>query len=82
MELVGERQKDIENQVIGLVAADDDKTLMEVKNTLEETYHPKKILTSSLGCAIGAHTGPGAIGIVFLREESPYKRWFLSQLEA
>ena len=40
---------------------------------LLERYHCREIIESQVGCAIGAHTGPGIIGIVFLSgDEEPY----------
>lgn len=80
LELVGERGKDLENQVIAVVHGDDSATMEQVKERLTEMYHPRKILDNYVGCAIGAHTGPGVIGIVFLNEESPYKEYFLKDL--
>lgn len=73
VEIVGERGKDLENQTIGLVHGDDKKTLEEVKAMLIQRYGCRNFLESYVGCAIGAHTGPGIIGIIFLSETSPYK---------
>ncbi|MGN6713988.1 DegV family protein [Anaerocolumna jejuensis] len=73
VEIVGERGKDLKEQTIGLVHGDDKKTLEEVKGMLTEKYGCKNFLESYVGCAIGAHTGPGVIGVIFLSEESPYK---------
>lgn len=73
VEIVGERGKDLENQTIGLVHGDDKKTLEEVKAMLIQKYGCRNFLESYVGCAIGAHTGPGIIGIIFLSETSPYK---------
>ena len=39
---------------------------LRVKEMLEEKYQCRDIIESQVGCAIGAHTGPGIIGIVFL----------------
>lgn len=72
VDLVGERGADLENQTIGLVHGDDKETLEKVKNMLIEKYGCKNFIDSYVGCAIGAHTGPGIIGIVFLDEKSPY----------
>ncbi|MFU0828288.1 MAG: DegV family protein [Lachnoclostridium sp.] len=72
VEIVGERGIDLENQTIGLVHGDDKKSLEAVKQMLIDKYGCKHFLESYVGCAIGAHTGPGIIGIVFLRDKSPY----------
>ena len=39
-----------------------------IKKELEGRYHVKGFLEGRVGCAIGAHTGPGILGIVFLNE--------------
>lgn len=71
VEMVGERGKDLSNQVIGLVHGDDIETMEAVKEMLRSKYGCKHFLENFVGCAIGAHTGPGIIGIIFLDEESP-----------
>ena len=80
LELTGERGKDLENQVVAIVHGDCEDTMLEIKKQVELRYHPKAIKTSMIGCAIGAHTGPGVIAIVFMNEESPYKKWYLNDL--
>ena len=72
VDIVGERGVDLSSQTIGLVHGDDIETLNLVKNMLIEKYGCKTFLESYVGCAIGAHTGPGIIGIIFLSEKSPY----------
>jgi len=75
VEIVGERGKDLTNQVIGIVHGDDAETMEAVKEMLKDTYGCRHFIDNYVGCAIGAHTGPGIIGIVFLDEESPYKHY-------
>jgi fatty acid-binding protein DegV len=70
--MVGERGKALNKQTIGIIHGDDKETLDIVKRMLIEKYNCKDFMESYVGCAIGAHTGPGIIGIVFLNEESPY----------
>lgn len=72
VEIVGERGADLQNQTIGIVHGDDKESMNLVKNMLVEKYGCKNFLDSYVGCAIGAHTGPGIIGIIFLNEKSPY----------
>lgn len=73
IEIVGERGTDLMGQVIGVVHGDDADTMQSVKEQLGKTYGCQYFLDNFVGCAIGAHTGPGIIAIVFLNEESPYK---------
>lgn len=75
VELVGERGVNLVNQTMGIVHGDDAVTMEEVKNQLKGTYGCTKFLENYVGCAIGAHTGPGIIGIIFLNERSPYEKY-------
>lgn len=76
VELVGERGVDLERQVIGIVHGDDKAACDRTKQMLEEACHCRGIVESRVGCAIGAHTGPGIIGIVFLSaSEEAYAKW-------
>lgn len=74
VDLVGERGADLENQTIGLVHGDDKETVELVRKMLIEKYGCKNFIESYVGCAIGAHTGPGIIGIIFQDAKSPYIR--------
>ncbi len=76
IELVGQKGVDLPNQVIGIVHGDCRDTLMTVKKELTERYGCTEFIENYVGCAIGAHTGPGIIGITFLDAESPYKKYF------
>jgi len=75
VEIVGERGADLEHQTIGLVHGDDFATLETVKDMLVNKFGCKSIVESYVGCAIGAHTGPGIIGILFLNEKSPFDKY-------
>ncbi len=75
VDLVGEQGDCLNGQVIGIVHGDCHDTLLEVKRMLAEKYGCKQFIENYVGCAIGAHTGPGIIGITFLNEESPYKKF-------
>ncbi len=75
VEIVGERGKNLDNQVIGLVHGDCAETLGMVCEMLAEKYGCRCFAENFVGCAIGAHTGPGIIGITFLNEKSPYSEY-------
>jgi DegV family protein with EDD domain len=68
LEMVGEKGKSLENQVIGVVYGRDKESAEYIKEQLKEKYHVKGMLEARIGCAIGAHTGPGILGITFLNE--------------
>jgi DegV family protein with EDD domain len=75
IELVGERGQELKDQVVGVVHGDEAETMEWMKEQLSKTYGCKFYLDNYVGCAIGAHTGPGIIGITFLSEPSPYKKY-------
>ena len=76
IEIVGERGESLQNQRIGVVHGDDAATMESVKEQLSTAYGCRYFLENFVGCAIGAHTGPGIIGIIFLNETSPYEKYF------
>jgi DegV family protein with EDD domain len=75
IEIVGERGSNLQKQWIAIVHGDDAETAASVKEQLKETYGSLNFLENFVGCAIGAHTGPGIIGIIFLNETSPYEKY-------
>ena len=68
LDMVGEKGKNLENQVIGVCYGTDLEAYEYIQEELQERYHVKGFLKGRVGCAIGAHTGPGILGIVFLNE--------------
>uniref|UniRef100_UPI0040572C03 DegV family protein n=1 Tax=Acetatifactor sp. TaxID=1872090 RepID=UPI0040572C03 len=68
LDIVGEKGKNLENQVVGACYGTDTASFEFIKEQLKERYHVKEILEAQVGCAIGAHTGPGIVAIVFLNE--------------
>ncbi|MBO5198387.1 MAG: DegV family protein [Lachnospiraceae bacterium] len=76
LELVGERGANLEEQYIGIVHGDCADVAEFMKEQLKNRYGCKYFVENYVGCAIGAHTGPGIIGIVFLNEESPYRKYW------
>lgn len=68
IDMVGEKGKNLENQVIGACYGTDKDAFDYITSQLQERYHVKGILKGRVGCAIGAHTGPSILGIVFLNE--------------
>ncbi|MFP7295759.1 DegV family protein [Neobacillus niacini] len=69
VELMKERGDNFSEQIIGISHADTEETLEEVKTLIKDELHPKDIYVSSIGSAVGAHTGPGAIAIFFLNKQ-------------
>lgn len=68
VELVGEKGKNLEQQVIGIAYGTDRDSCDYIMEEIRNRYHVKDFLVERVGCAIGAHTGPGILGITFLNE--------------
>lgn len=66
VDIVCERGVDLDKQLIGVVHGNDPDTCDKVSQMLMERTHCRSIIKSWVGCAIGAHTGPGIIGVVFM----------------
>lgn len=75
VELIGELCKNPGEQLYGICHGDDAATMKQVEGMVREQYGDVEFIETFVGCAIGAHTGSGIIGIVFLDEESKYKEW-------
>ncbi|MCG0275189.1 MAG: DegV family protein [Thermosediminibacteraceae bacterium] len=67
LEIMEERAKDIQNQVVGVCHADDEETAMELVDTIKKKFNPKDVLVSWIGPVIGAHAGPGTVAVFFER---------------
>lgn len=75
VEMIGEQCQNPGEQLFGICHGDDYETMKQVQDMVRETYGNVSFIENYVGCAIGAHTGTGIIGIVFLDEESKYKKW-------
>lgn len=65
LELVREKGDSPERQIVGVVYGADAADAEPIVQALREEFAVKEILLGQVGCAIGAHTGPGITGIVF-----------------
>lgn len=68
LDMVGEKGASLEKQTIGVCYGTDKEAYEYIKQQLTERYQVKGFLETRVGCAIGAHTGPGILGITFLNE--------------
>lgn len=68
IEIVKERGVDLENQLIGINHGDDLEGANKLMQLLELELGCKEFLTSCIGCAVGAHSGPGTLSIFFLNK--------------
>ncbi|MCL2717448.1 MAG: DegV family protein [Lachnospiraceae bacterium] len=66
IEMVGERGVELEKQRVFVCSGTNKEIANDIAGRLKEIYNVKSVVHGQVGCAIGAHTGPGVIGIVFL----------------
>lgn len=67
----------LENQTIAVCHGEDAESLAFVQNLIEEAFHPKSSLISTVGCAIGTHVGRGIIGFCFFdADDGKYAKYF------
>lgn len=69
IEVMKERGVAFEEQVVGISHADDLETATEMKNMIIDELHAKDVYITSIGAAVGSHTGPGTIAIFFLNKQ-------------
>lgn len=65
VELMKERGASLDNQLVGISHADDEETALEIKELISQELHVNDFYISSIGSAIGSHTGSGTIAIFF-----------------
>lgn len=70
IEVMGERGETLAAQTIAISHSDDEATALELKQLIEEQFHPKSIEIHRIGSTIGAHVGPGTLALFFLNKLS------------
>lgn len=75
VELVGDRGRKLSSQVIGINHGDDLAAAQNLMDQLKEAYGCNDFLLSYVGCAVGAHSGPGTLSVFFLDSDSPYEKY-------
>ncbi|RBP92242.1 DegV family protein with EDD domain [Cytobacillus firmus] len=68
IELMKENGTSFENQTVGISHADDEDTAFEMQKLILEEFKPKEVYITSIGSAIGSHTGPGTIAIFYQKQ--------------
>lgn len=68
IEIMEERGVSLDKQIIGINHADDLEMAYSIKEMIEAKFGTKEFIISSVGCAIGAHSGPGTLSLFFLNE--------------
>ncbi|NLL76301.1 MAG: DegV family protein [Clostridiales bacterium] len=76
VDYVKENAYNLPSQTIAFCHGEDEKALSFVLGLSDELLKPKDKLISTVGCAIGAHTGRGIIGICFFdTSDEKYKEY-------
>ncbi len=60
---------DLTHQTIGINHGDDLEGALTLKRMIEERYGCTDFVVNIIGCAIGAHAGPGTLSVFFLNEK-------------
>ena len=71
LEVMEERGERLHEQTIAISHGDDEAFALEMKAMIEETFQPKQIEIHLIGSVIGAHVGPGALGVYFSNQLQP-----------
>jgi len=69
LELMEERGNSLDTQTIAISHADDLVTATELKEAIMERFQPQDVYISSIGAAVGSHTGAGTIALFFLNSK-------------
>ncbi|NLU10870.1 MAG: DegV family protein [Tepidanaerobacter acetatoxydans] len=65
IEIMAERSKNPENQLIGISHGDNEELAMELKEAVKKEFGVKDIMISWIGPVIGSHSGPGTVALFF-----------------
>lgn len=68
-EIAGIRGTGLDKQVIGISHGDDMGAVEQLKKHMTDMYGCTKFIVNSIGCAIGAHAGPGTLALFFVDKE-------------
>lgn len=71
IEIIEERGVLLEKQCIGINHGDDIEAAEQMAEMIRKEFKIKDIVINFIGCAIGAHSGPGTLAIFFLDKEPP-----------
>ncbi|MFC6038053.1 DegV family protein [Paenisporosarcina macmurdoensis] len=71
LEIMEERGERLHEQTIAISHGDDEAFALEMKGMIEDTFHPKQIEIHMIGSVIGAHVGPGTLGVYFSNQLQP-----------
>lgn len=68
MDIIEERGMSLSEQTISITHGDDLDIALKAKEMMEERFGCKDFIIRDVGCAVGAHSGPGTLSIFFLNK--------------
>jgi len=68
MDIIEERGESLSEQTISITHGDDLDIALKAKEMIEERFGCKEFIIRDVGCAVGAHSGPGTLSIFFLNK--------------
>lgn len=68
VEIMKERGDGLNNQLVAISHGDDLETAEAMRDLIKEEFGTEEFLIHTVGCSIGAHSGPGTIAIFFLNK--------------
>lgn len=68
IEIMEERGNNLEQQIIGISHGDDLEGAQKLKNMIQNKFKPQGYIINMIGSVIGAHSGPGTLGVYFLND--------------
>ena len=68
LDMVEEKGRDLDRQIVSVVYGTDEESRDFLVNAMKERFGVKGVCVGRVGCAIGAHTGPGIVAVVFQNE--------------
>ena len=79
VEYAKENSSVMEGATVALCHGEDKESRDFMLSVIKQEIHPGEVLVGTVGCAIGAHTGRGLIGICFFdADDGKYQRYFES----
>ena len=68
IEIMEERGNNLNQQIIAISHGDDLEGAQKLKNMIQNKFKPQGYIINMIGSAIGAHSGPGTLGVYFLND--------------
>lgn len=68
LDLMEERGVNLAEQHIGINHSDDLEVAQQFEQLVKERFNPKSTEIQIIGCAVGAHVGPGTLSVYFLNK--------------